>query len=63
MENLISNKDYFFILYDFYLKCEGGKQYIDYIENKLNDTECIYELFKDAKIKTGSGITRKKVYG
>lgn len=58
MENL-SNKDYFFILYDLYLKCGGTWQYIDYIENKSDDTECIYELFKDAKIKTGAGITRK----
>lgn len=61
MENR-SNKDYFFILYDFYLKCGGKRQYIDYIENKSDDTECIYELFKDAKIKTGSGITRKGVW-
>ena len=57
-----SNKDYFFILYDLYLKCGGKRQYIDYIENKSDDTECIYELFKDAKIKTGAGITRKGVW-
>lgn len=58
MENL-PNNEYFFILYDLYLKCGGKWQYIDYIENKSDDTECIYELFKDAKIKTGAGITRK----